>query len=155
MLVVERVLGRAGEPAMAERLHALAHAGAVEYLRLEPGDTARRRLRATTDHGTEVGIALPRDQALANGAVLLLEPGRAIVVRVREDRWLTLRPAEAAAALELGYHAGNLHWRVRFGEGALAGCLQVALEAPEADYLARLEPLLAGGRVSWSLEAAG
>jgi len=52
-----------------------------------------------------------------------------------------VRPAAAAAALRLGYHAGNLHWRVRF-DGA---DLMVALEGPEARYRDRLAEFEADG----------
>ena len=62
---------------------------------------------------------------------------------VEDESWLRLRPRDAASALELGYNAGNLHWRVRFDDGDLL----VALEGPKEDYLARIEPLLAAGRV--------
>ena len=47
-----------------------------------------------------------------------------------------------AAALELGYFCGNLHWRVRF-EGAL---IKVALDGPRESYLARLAQHLEDGR---------
>mgnify|MGYP006140052353 CR=1 FL=1 len=43
-----------------------------------------------------------------------LAEARAVIVRVEPEAWLRLRPADAAAALAVGYHAGNLHWRVRF-----------------------------------------
>jgi urease accessory protein len=149
MLVIERVLGSRIDPALAERIHHLEHHGAVDILTVPPSDVPRRRLRATTRAGTEVAIALPRDQRLFDGAVLLLEPERAIVVRVTEERWLRLQPSSIAAAIELGYHAGNLHWRVRFeGETVL-----VALEAPVDEYLARLNLLLADRRVVLSLGA--
>ena len=59
-----------------------------------------------------------------------------------EERWLELAPRDTTAALELGYFAGNLHWRVRF-DGAH---ILIALEGPEADYLARLKPFLDDGR---------
>ena len=55
-------------------------------------------------------------------------------MRVDTERWLRLSPRSIADAVELGYHAGNLHWRVRFAGEALL----VALEAPVDDYLARL-----------------
>ena len=135
---ITQIVGFASEPALAERLHRLGHAGRVEYLPLELQDVHRRRLRAATDRGTECLVALPRDQTLADGAVLVLEEDRAIVVRLAEERWLALAPRDAAAALELGYFAGNLHWRVRF-EGQR---LLIALEGPEDDYLARLAPFL-------------
>ncbi len=74
--------------------------------------------------------------------MLVLEDTRAVVVRLAAERWLALAPRDSAAALELGYFAGNLHWRVRFaGERLL-----VALEGPEDDYLVRLKPFLDDGR---------
>ncbi len=71
-----------------------------------------------------------------------VEDDQAIVVRLTEERWLGLVPGDAAAALELGYFAGNLHWRVRF-DGAK---ILIALEGPEEDYLVRLEPFFKDGR---------
>ena len=122
------------------RLHELAHEGKVEYLILTPEDALRKRLRATTDQGTECTITLPRDQRLDDGAILELG-GQAIVVRMTDQRWLPLEAPDEAAALELGYFCGNLHWRVRFDNKRIL----VAMEGPEDDYLARLEPLLARG----------
>jgi urease accessory protein len=93
---------------------------------------------------------LPRDQRLFDGAVLVLAPDRAVVVRVAQERWLRLQPRAIADAIELGYHAGNLHWRVRFAGEALL----VALEAPMDDYLARLSGLIRDRRVISSLADA-
>jgi urease accessory protein len=53
-----------------------------------------------------------------------------------------LEPRDVPAALELGYHAGNMHWRVQFD----AGRLRIAIEGEEGTYLARLESLI-GDRV--------
>jgi urease accessory protein len=143
MMHLTAILGHAGEPYLAERLHELAHGGRVEYLHLAPQDSARRRFRQSTDAGTDCGIALHRDERLFDGAVLHLDAERAIVVRLGEETWLRLRPRDEAAALELGYFAGNMHWRVRFDQGTLL----VAMTAPRGDYLARLSELLAKGGV--------
>ncbi len=137
-----KILGFASEPAMAERLHRLGHAERVEYLTLSREDTKRHRLRAETDQGTDCSIALPRDQALSDGAVLALDDERAIVVRMAEERWLRLSPRDAAAGLELGYCCGNLHWRVKFDADTIA----IALEGPERDYLERVRHFLDDGR---------
>ena len=142
MLKLTAILGLAGQDDLHERLHALEHRGAVETIVLEPRDMARHRLRATTDRGTQCAIALARDTVLEDGAVLLLDAGRAIVVRSAVQRWLALEPRDAAAALELGYHAGNLHGRVHFEDGRL----MVALEGPEAAYLERVAAFLEDGR---------
>ncbi len=136
------IIGYTSDPGIADRLHRLAHAGVVEYLTVDGNDVLRHRFRATTDKGTDCAISLPRDQRLRDGAVLTLEEGRAIVIRTVEEHWLCLRPCDAAAALEIGYFAGNLHWRVKFqGESLL-----IALEGPVEDYLARLEPFFLDGR---------
>lgn len=143
MLRIETILGTATSAEFAGRLHDLAHAGRVETIRLPASDVARRRLRATTDKGSDVAIALARSERLYDGALLHVDDQRAVVIRVDETRWLPIEPVDAAAAVELGYHAGNLHWRVRFAGSTLL----VGLEGPEADYLARLRGFVAEGRV--------
>ena len=143
LLRLTRVLGKASDAALAARLHDLEHAGRVEYLRLASADIGRHRLHAETDRGTECAVILPRSERLANGAVLLLERDRAVVVRLAEAQWLHLAPRDSAAAIELGYFAGNMHWPVRFD----GSTLRIQLDGPEADYLARLEHLLADGRI--------
>jgi urease accessory protein len=142
MLKLTKVLGNAAEPAVADQLHHLGHHGRVEYVTLRPEDVARRRLRAHTDRGTEVAIALDRTDRLANGAVLSLDAERAVLVRLEAPRWLGLRPRDAAAALEVGYAVGNMHWQVRFE----AGTIWVRLDGDASVYRARIADLLSDGR---------
>jgi urease accessory protein len=144
MLILDRILGQASDPALAEQLHDLSHAGQVETLSLSASDIQRHRLRLASDHGTDCAIRLERHQHLRNGSVLLLDPKRAIVVQMQDLQYLELQPRDAAAALELGYFAGNMHWAVRFAGDRL----QIPLNGPEADYLERLAPMLNDGRVS-------
>lgn len=150
MLRVDQVLGSRLDAGVAEKLHELEHRGAVDLLTIPVADVARHRLRATTQSGVDVTIALPRDQHLFDGAVLVLEPDRAVVVHVGQQHWLRLEPHSIADAIELGYQVGNLHWRVRFAGEALL----VALEAPMDDYLARLSGLIRDRRVVPSLANA-
>ena len=138
MRLIERVIGARYDTTIAEALHRLEHRGAVDELRIEAGELQRRRFRSVTAGGEEVAVALPRDQVLHDGAVLVLEADRALLVRVTEPRWLRLVPRDPPAAIELGYLAGNLHWRVRFGGGALL----VAVEGSEDGYRERLAKLL-------------
>jgi urease accessory protein len=143
MLRLDRIIGHADDAALADKIQRLEDDGRVEYIRLAGEDTARRRLHVATDRGTDCAIMLARSDRLSNGAVLLLEPDRAIVVRLRESEWLTLTPRDAAAALELGYFAGNMHWPVRLDGAAL----KIQLHGPVEGYLDRLDPLLSDGRV--------
>lgn len=144
MHLFTEILGSCETPAIAAALHRLEHDGAVDALMVPREDLARRRLRARTVTGRDVAIALPRDTRLFDGAVLELSDTAALVVRVEAESWLRLTPADSATALALGYHAGNLHWRVRF-EG---GDLWVALERPEATYRDRLREFVDAGRVA-------
>ena len=143
MLRLDRILGHAGDPEFRNRLHDLDHAGQVERILVDGDDVQRHRLRVRTDRGTECAITLPRAERLANGAVLLLEPARAIVVRLAAPRFLALAPRDVAAAIELGYFAGNMHWPVRFA----GPIMRIALQGPERPYLDRLAPLLGDGRI--------
>ena len=142
MLRLESIVGPATDAEISHRLHRLEHVGRVETIELDAEDTRRRRLRATTDAGTECAVILDRSRQLYNGAVLMLDDERAVVVRMRETEWLELVPRDISAALELGYFAGNMHWTVRFDEEVL----RIALAGPEKDYLDRLAPMLGDGR---------
>lgn len=143
MLLLERVLGRAGDASLAGPLHDLAHRGRVEHLRVSPADAARRRLRLTTDAGTECAIALERPQRLEHGSVLLLEPDRAIVVQLEEVPWLRVAADSAEAALRLGFVAGHHHWRVEFDGPRL----RIALDVPRQHYLDRLHGYFGEGGI--------
>lgn len=143
MLNISRILGHASDPTLAARLTEAVAAGVAETVSLDPTDTPRRRLRVSTDRGTECLIALPRDQRLSDGAILVDEPGRMVVVRLERQRWLTLEPTSTPAALHVGYFCGNMHWRVRFH----AGLISVAMQSDRADYVARVAHLVAEGLV--------
>lgn len=143
MHVLDRIVGWAYDDAVADCLHDLRHRHAVEYVHLDVHDLDRRRLRVTSDAGTDYAVVLPRDAALADGAVLLLDADRAVVVRAGAPQTLTLRAADLPAALRLGFLAGHLHWKTdQHGD-----TLVVHLQGPESDYTARIADLLASGGV--------
>ncbi|BCI56039.1 urease accessory protein UreE [Mycolicibacterium litorale] len=143
MHILDRIVGWAGDEAVADSLHELRHRHAVEYVHLDVHDLDRKRLRVTSDAGTDYAVVLPRDTALADGAVLLLDADRAVVVRAGAPQTLALRALDLPAALRLGFLAGHLHWKTdQHGD-----TLVVHLEGPESDYIARIADLLARGGV--------
>ena len=133
-LRLERVLGRAGEADWHDRVHAAEAEGRLETVRIARTDAARRRMRLVTDRGRDVALALPRDAALEDGAVLHASDALLIIARVDGGPRLRLTPADAASALRLGYFCGNLHWKATFDGPAL----EVHMDAPEETYRARL-----------------
>ncbi len=143
MITVTEILGTASDPSFADRLHDLEHGNRVEILVVDRDDALRRRMRGKTDKGTDIAIALERSDQLVDGAVLLLNDTRAIVVRMTEERWLRVTPLNSDAALEAGYCAGNHHWRVKFEPGALL----IAMQGPPQHYVTRLYHLLKTGHI--------
>lgn len=141
MLTYTRIIGSASQTTLADRLHQLEHDGRVDYVTLSGDDIQRRRLRVHTDSGQECGIALERSEQLYDGAILRLDAELAVVVRTARTEWLRVQVRDPAAALELGYFAGNMHWQVRFDGSVLC----VALKGSADDYLQRLQPLLSNG----------
>jgi len=133
-LRLERVLGRTGEPRWHAVVHQAEAEGRLETIRIARADAPRRRMRLTTDRGRDVALALPRDAALEDGAVLHASEALVVVARVDGGPRLRLTPRDAASALRLGYFCGNLHWKAGF-DGA---SVEVHMDAPEESYRARL-----------------
>ena len=140
---IDSVIGLESEPKLHDALHHLSHHGSVEYLHLDTEDMHRKRLRATTDGGRECLITLNRTQKLQNGTVLYIDDSFAIVIRARKTEWLVLEPASIPDAVELGYFAGNMHWRVAF-DGPL---LKIALDGNPASYMDRIPHFIGTDRV--------
>lgn len=141
--ILDRVVGHATDEGVADQLHQLRHHGTVEYVHVEVQDLDRKRLRVRSDSGTDYAVALPRDSALVDGAVLLLESDHAVVVRAGAPRTLALQATDLAAALRLGYLAGHLHWKTDQHDDTLV----IHLEGPQSDYTSRISELLDSGRV--------
>ena len=143
MLRVHGILGRADDPEVHAALHRLEHRDGIEYLFVPAHEAGRKRFRLTTDRGTDCAVSIDRDQALFDGAVLAMDDSRAIVARFGEQAVWRLIPRDTEAALQLGWHAGNLHWRGRFdGEG-----LEVLLDGDVDTYRARIANLIDQGLV--------
>ena len=146
-LNITYVVGSRLDPQLSERIHRLELCNAVDEVRLSGAELDRHQLLTTTERGESLTITLPRHQHLFDGAVLLLGESRAIVVRTAGQRWLRLAPHSISDAIELGYHVGNLGWRVRF-EGEV---LFVAVEGRPENYMVRLGKLLWSRRVRMSV----
>jgi urease accessory protein len=144
MIQINQVLGHSHDSNLSSQLHDLSHHNKVEYIVLDHANLQRRRFRTQTDQGTDCAVTISRDNKLSNGAVLLLEKDRAIVVKMAEDQWLSLQPKNVSTAIELGYFAGNMHWRVKFENERL----DIALESPKEIYLDRLKDFLDQNKIT-------
>ena len=98
MLRIEQVLGSRLDPALAERIHELEHQGAVDLLTVPVADVSRHRFRARTQGGTELAIALPRDQRLFDVAL----PTRLSTIRRSRAASPTLSSSATTRAISIG-----------------------------------------------------
>jgi len=136
-LMLEAVLGQTSDPEWHDRLHALEHEGALEYLSIPEADSGRKRMRLNTDKGRDCAIALSREQFLQDGVVLFYNGQMGIVARIDGAARMRLKPATVDDAMRLGHWCGNLHWKVVFGHGVL----DVVLDGPIDRYIDRLQDL--------------
>jgi urease accessory protein len=118
MLPVTRILGDRHEERFAGR--------AVERLTVDRTEAFRRRLRRSTDRGTDVAIDLEDDSPLQHGAVLSDDGVRVIAVErpFEEALVIRLRPTTAAArhlrqAVAIGHFFGNRHMHVETEGGEI------------------------------------
>src|SRR6266568_3339248 len=89
MFTVHSIIGTIDEARFSGR--------AVERLAVESAEAARPRLRRLTDLGTDVALDLPRGSYLSDGAVLLDDGERIIVVaRKPEDAAIVRFPRSRA-----------------------------------------------------------
>lgn len=143
METLRGAVGSVRNGAVADAVAALDERGRLERIHVSEALAGRRRFRATSDAGRDYGVVLDANVEELDGLVLLLEEDRAVVVVQEEPATLRLRGATPAGALQLGWHAGHLHWRVRF-DGAE---VEVLLDAPAEDYLDRILALVDDGAV--------
>ena len=117
MILIEKVLGNAGDPEWARRLAA----GSVETLALDHWEAQKNRFRKKTASGVEVAVSLDRGAFLRNGDVLLWDAasGRAVVAEISlRDVMIIHLDALASESpdiamrtcIELGHAMGNQHW---------------------------------------------
>jgi urease accessory protein UreF/urease accessory protein UreE len=152
MLLVREIIGRAEEPRFARHR--------VERLPVAWDEASKRRLRRSTDAGTDVAIDLPRGAFLADGAVLADDGERVVVAARRREPALVVRFEPSAGpervaeqALRLGHAFGNQHVPVEVGGGevhvplttseevARATVEALGLDAAQVD----VEPVALGG----------
>lgn len=124
MILVEAVLGNAGDPEWAARLAAAA----VDALHLDHWEAQKNRFRKKTAGGVELAVSLDRGTFMRDGDVLLWDApaARAVVARislrdvmiVHLDELARLAPEIALrTCVELGHALGNQHWPALFKGG--------------------------------------
>lgn len=103
MLIVNHILGRAEAPQFIDRQR--------DSIAILSADAGRRRIRVRSEQGVDVGIDLPRQSWLYDGAVLH-DDGERILVVVRQPEpvmVIALAHLTMQAVFRIGHALGNRH----------------------------------------------
>ena len=111
-MIVEKVMGNIEEIEDIKAFH-------VEKVILESDDLLKRVQRVQTDHGTELGISLPPNHALRDGDILHQEGKNLIVISVKADDVLVIRPADMMQMGVVAHMLGNRHLPAQFEEDTM------------------------------------
>lgn len=132
MLMTYQVLGHAEDPPFRSRRR--------ERLWVAAADAGRRRLRVTSEMGTEVGIDLHDPRWLADGAVLHDDGSRILVVARKPEpvMVITLPRDDPGTAFRIGHALGNRHLPIEMD------CHEIVVPVTETSELA-VRPLIAQG----------
>ncbi len=132
-MIIEKVLGN-----LATFEKKAPH---IERVYLESADLLRRIQRVVTDHGNELGIRLKGSSELKDGDVLYQDEKNMIVLAVKEDDLLVIKPKSLQQMGEIAHQLGNRHLPAQFeGDAMLV----------QYDYL--VEELLLGLSIPFSRE---
>jgi len=117
VILVETVLGNAGDPEWVARLAAAT----VDALALDHWEAQKNRFRKKTAGGVELAVSLDRGTFMRDGDVLLWDAkaARAVVARISLRDVMIIHLDEMArvapdialrTCVELGHALGNQHW---------------------------------------------
>lgn len=107
----------------------------VENVRLAARDRDRPVQRVTSDHGTTLGLRLPRGTILGEGDILLRDGERVVVVASEQSPVLVIRPRDAIQLGRTAHALGNRHLPAQFAEVAGQVEMIVADDHTVADFL--------------------
>lgn len=108
-MIVEEVVGNIADIPPDER--SAVH---VERVVLDQASLRRRVQRVRTDHGRELGLRLTGSADLADGDILLREPGVLVVVSVEPTDVLVIAPGSVLEMGVVAHTLGNRHLPAQF-----------------------------------------
>lgn len=88
----------------------------MEKVYLENSDLVKRIQRVTTDHGNEIGIRLKQPIDLQYGDILYQDEHNMIVVDVKSEDLLVIKPRSLKEMGDIAHQLGNRHLPAQFTE---------------------------------------
>lgn len=108
----------------------------LERVRLPAADLAKPVQRVVGDHGTELGLRLPRGSVLRDGDILLADGTDLVVVAQQSTTVLVIAPVDMLQMARTAHALGNRHLPAQFADTTEGGAVMVVPDDHTvADYL--------------------
>ncbi|MGL5821600.1 MAG: urease accessory protein UreE [Sarcina sp.] len=91
----------------------------MEKIYLRSDELLKRINRVTSDHGNEYGISLSKDSVLKDGDILYKDDHNMVVVSVKSDDVLIIKPQTITEMGRIAHNLGNRHLPAQFNNGMM------------------------------------
>ena len=91
----------------------------VEKIYINIEDSLKRILRITTDNNSEYGIALEKNEKLRDGDIVYKDNKNIIVVKIKGDDVLVIKPKDITEMGIIAHSLGNRHLQAQFEGGKM------------------------------------
>ncbi|MGL4990422.1 MAG: urease accessory protein UreE [Sarcina sp.] len=99
--------------------HSHEHQLHIEKIHLRSDELLKRINRVTSDHGHEYGISLPKDSVLKDGDILYKDDKNMVIVSVKSDDVLIIKPTSITEMGKIAHNLGNRHLPAQFKDGMM------------------------------------
>ncbi len=91
----------------------------IEKIYINSDDTLKRILRVSSDHNNEYGITLDKNEKLKDGDILLNDGKNIVVVKIKGDDVLVIKPDSITQMGIIAHSLGNRHLQAQFQDSAM------------------------------------
>ena len=91
----------------------------IEKIYLKSDELLKRINRVTSDHGTEYGISVDKKTVLKDGDILFNDGHNMIVIVVKSDDVIIIKPETINEMGKIAHNLGNRHLPAQFRDGMM------------------------------------
>ena len=111
-MIFNQVLGNIDDINDLNNLH-------IEKIYINSEDALKRIMRVNSDHNHEYGIALSENVELKDGDILYHDDKNMIIVKIKSDDVLVIRPTNITEMGIIAHSLGNRHLQAQFEDGKM------------------------------------
>lgn len=111
-MIFNQVLGNIDDINDLNNLH-------IEKIYINSEDALKRIMRVNSDHNHEYGIALSENVELKDGDILYHDDKNMIIVKIKGDDVLVIRPSNITEMGIIAHSLGNRHLQAQFEDGKM------------------------------------